>query len=235
MAIANKDVKKIVGNSKRMRAAQNHIVVNPVTAAEAIAALRKFKATKFDQTVNVVFHLGIDPKAADQALRGSIALPHGIGKTARVIAFCGSDKVAAAKAAGAVEAGSDDLVAKVEGGWMEFDVAIASPDMMRVVSKLGKVLGPKGLMPSPKAGTVTPNVADAVKEYAAGKQEYRNDDGGNIHGVIGKLSFKDDQLLDNLNAFVQTILKAKPASSKGLYVKKCVVAACMSPGVPVAV
>ena len=235
MAIANKDVKKIVGNSKRMRAAQSHIVVNPVTAAEAIAALRKFKATKFDQTVNVVFHLGIDPKAADQALRGSIALPHGIGKTARVIAFCGSDKVAAAKAAGAVEAGTDDLVAKVEGGWMEFDVAIASPDMMRVVSKLGKVLGPKGLMPSPKAGTVTPNVADAVKEYAAGKQEYRNDDGGNIHGVIGKLSFKDDQLLDNLNAFVQTILKAKPASSKGLYVKKCVVAACMSPGVPVAV
>jgi len=235
MAIANKDVKKIVGNSKRMRAAQSHIVVNPVTAAEAIAALRKFKATKFDQTVNVVFHLGIDPKAADQALRGSIALPHGIGKTARVIAFCGSDKVAAAKAAGAVEAGADDLVAKVEGGWMDFDVAIASPDMMRVVSKLGKVLGPKGLMPSPKAGTVTPNVADAVKEYAAGKQEYRNDDGGNIHGVIGKLSFKDDQLLDNLNAFVQTILKAKPASSKGLYVKKCVVAACMSPGVPVAV
>jgi large subunit ribosomal protein L1 len=235
MAIANKDVKKIVGNSKRMRAAQSHIVVNPVTAAEAIAALRKFKATKFDQTVNVVFHLGIDPKAADQALRGSIALPHGIGKTARVIAFCGSDKVAAAKAAGAIEAGSDDLVAKVEGGWMDFDVAIASPDMMRVVSKLGKVLGPKGLMPSPKAGTVTPNVADAVKEYAAGKQEYRNDDGGNIHGVIGKLSFKDDQLLDNLNAFVQTILKAKPASSKGLYVKKCVVAACMSPGVPVAV
>ena len=235
MAIANKDVKKIVGNSKRMRAAQSHIVVNPVTAAEAIAALRKFKATKFDQTVNVVFHLGIDPKAADQALRGSIALPHGIGKTARVIAFCGSDKVAAAKAAGAIEAGSDDLVAKVEGGWMEFDVAIASPDMMRVVSKLGKVLGPKGLMPSPKAGTVTPNVADAVKEYAAGKQEYRNDDGGNIHGVIGKLSFKDDQLLDNLNAFVQTILKAKPASSKGLYVKKCVVGACMSPGVPVAV
>jgi large subunit ribosomal protein L1 len=235
MAIANKDVKKIVGNSKRMRAAQSHIVVNPVTAAEAIAALRKFKATKFDQTVNVVFHLGIDPKAADQALRGSIARPPGIGNTARVIAFCGSDKVAAATAAGAVEAGSDDLVAKVEGGWMEFDVAIASPDMMRVVSKLGKVLGPKGLMPSPKAGTVTPNVADAVKEYAAGKQEYRNDDGGNIHGVIGKLSFKDDQLLDNLNAFVQTILKAKPASSKGLYVKKCVVAACMSPGVPVAV
>jgi large subunit ribosomal protein L1 len=232
MAIAKK---KVIGNSKRMRAANEHAVKSAVSAQEAIAALRKFKATKFDQTVNVVFHLGIDPKAADQALRGSIALPHGIGKSARVIAFCGSDKVAAAKAAGAIEAGADDLVAKIEGGWMDFDVAVASPDMMRVVSKLGKVLGPKGLMPSPKAGTVTPNVGDAVKEYAAGKQEYRNDDGGNVHGVIGKLSFKDEQLVDNLNAFVQTILKAKPASAKGQYVKKCVVAGCMSPGVPVAV
>ena len=234
MAI-KKEVKKTIGNSKRMRTANEHAVTTAVAPAEAIAALRKFKATKFDQTINVVFHLGIDPKAADQALRGSIALPHGIGKSARVVAFCGSDKVAAAKAAGAVEAGADDLVAKIEGGWMDFDVAVASPDMMRVVSKLGKVLGPKGLMPSPKAGTVTPNVPEAVKEYAAGKQEYRNDDGGNIHGVIGKMSFKDEQLVDNLNAFVQTILKAKPASAKGLYVKKCVVAACMSPGVPVAV
>ena len=234
MAI-KKDVKKTIGNSKRMRTANEHAVTTAVAPAEAMAALRKFKATKFDQTINVVFHLGIDPKAADQALRGSIALPHGIGKSARVVAFCGSDKVAAAKAAGAVEAGADDLVAKIEGGWMDFDVAVASPDMMRVVSKLGKVLGPKGLMPSPKAGTVTPNVAEAVKEYAAGKQEYRNDDGGNIHGIIGKMSFKDDQLVDNLNAFVQTILKAKPSSAKGLYVKKCVVAACMSPGVPVSV
>ena len=234
MAI-KKDVKKTIGNSKRMRTANEHAVTTAVAPAEAIAALRKFKATKFDQTINVVFHLGIDPKAADQALRGSIALPHGIGKSARVVAFCGSDKVAAAKAAGAVEAGADELVAKIEGGWMDFDVAVASPDMMRVVSKLGKVLGPKGLMPSPKAGTVTPNVAEAVKEYAAGKQEYRNDDGGNVHGIIGKLSFKDDQLVDNLNAFVQTILKAKPSSAKGQYVKKCVVAACMSPGVPVSV
>jgi large subunit ribosomal protein L1 len=234
MAI-KKDVKKTIGNSKRMRTANEHAVTTAVAPAEAIAALRKFKATKFDQTINVVFHLGIDPKAADQALRGSIALPHGIGKSARVVAFCGSDKVAAARAAGAVEAGADELVAKIEGGWMDFDVAVASPDMMRVVSKLGKVLGPKGLMPSPKAGTVTPNVAEAVKEYAAGKQEYRNDDGGNIHGIIGKMSFKDDQLVDNLNAFVQTILKAKPSSAKGLYVKKCVVAACMSPGVPVSV
>ena len=227
--------KKVVGSGKRMRACNENAVKSPVAPADAVAALRKFKAPKFDQTINIVFHLGIDPKAADQALRGSIALPHGIGKSARVVAFCGPDKVAAAKAAGAIEAGADELVAKIEGGWMDFDVAVASPDMMRVASKLGKVLGPKGLMPSPKAGTVTPNVAEAVKEYAAGKQEYRNDDAGNVHGVIGKMSFSDDKLVDNLNAFVQAILKAKPSTAKGTYVKKCVVAGCMSPGVPVAV
>ncbi len=228
-------IKKPLGNGKRMRACNEHAVKNPVNAAEAIAALRKFKAPKFDMTVNVVFHLGIDPKAADQAIRGSVALPHGIGRTARVVAFCPSDKIAAAKAAGAVEAGAEELVAKIEAGWMDFDVAVASPDMMRVVSKLGKVLGPKGLMPSPKAGTVTPNVPEAVKEYAAGKQEYRNDDSGNVHGVIGKMSFKDDQLVDNLNAFVETILKVKPSSAKGQYVKKCVVAGCMTPCVPVSI
>ncbi len=232
MAIAKK---KIIGNSKRMRAANEHAVTTAVSPADAIAALRKFKAPKFDQTINVVLHLGIDPKAADQAIRGSVALPHGTGKSARVIAFCPSDKVAAAKAAGAVDAGAEDLVAKIEGGWMDFDVAVASPDMMRVVSRLGKVLGPKGLMPSPKAGTVTPNVAEAVKEYAGGRQEYRNDDGGNVHGIIGKMSFKDDQLLENLNTFLQTIMKVRPSSAKGQYVKKCVVAACMSPGVPVIV
>lgn len=227
--------KKVIGNSKRMRASNEATLAQPVDAATAIATLRKFKAPKFDQTVNVVLHLGIDPKAADQAIRGSISLPHGTGKTSRVVAFCAGDKVAAAKAAGAVEAGAEDLVAKIEGGWMEFDVAVASPDMMRVVSRLGKVLGPKGLMPSPKAGTVTPNVADAVKEYGAGKQEYRNDDGGNVHAIIGRMSFKDDQLVDNFNAFVQNIVKVKPAAAKGHYIKKCVVAACMSPSVQVAV
>jgi large subunit ribosomal protein L1 len=221
--------------SKRMKANLAAVPSGPQDVDAAVKALKKLKATKFDQTVNVVFNLGIDPKQADQLVRGSIALPHGIGKSARVICFCNADKVAAAKAAGAIEAGAEDLAQKVEAGWFDFDVAIASPDMMRVVSRLGKVLGPKGLMPSPKAGTVTPDVAGAVKEYAAGKQEYRNDDGGNVHGVIGKLSFKDEQLVDNLNAFVQTILKAKPASAKGQYVKKCVVAGCMSPGVPVAV
>lgn len=221
--------------SKRNKANEALIPDAPLQIPAAIAALKKFKAPKFDQTVNVVVNLGIDPKQADQALRGSISLPKGIGKSARVVCFCPSDKVAAAKAAGAVEAGAEELVAKIEGGWFEFDVAVASPDMMRVVSKLGKVLGPKGLMPSPKAGTVTPDVASAVREYAAGKQEYRNDDGGNIHCVIGKMSFSESDLTANLEAFIATINKIKPASSKGLYIKKCVISATMSPGVQIAV
>jgi len=221
--------------SKRRKANLAAATKNVHSPAEAVAALRKFKTPKFDQTVNICVHLGIDPKQADQLIRGSIGLPHGTGKTSRVVCFCQSDKVAAAKAAGAVEAGSDDLVAKIEGGWMEFDVAVASPDMMRVVSKLGKVLGPKGLMPSPKAGTVAPDVIGAVKEYANGKQEFRNDDGGNVHGIIGKLSFADAKLVENLEAFIANIQKAKPASAKGTYVKKCTIAACMSPGVQVSV
>ncbi|MFM7133252.1 MAG: 50S ribosomal protein L1 [Planctomycetota bacterium] len=220
--------------SKRRKANLAAATESALSPAEAIAALRKFKNPKFDQTVNIVLHLGIDPKQADQALRGSIGLPHGTGKTARVVCFCNSDKAAAAKAAGAVEAGADDLVAKIEGGWMDFDVAVASPDMMRVVSRLGKVLGPKGLMPSPKAGTVAPDVIGAVKEYANGKQEYRNDDGGNVHGVIGKMSFPDSKLVENLEAFVANINKVKPASAKGQYIKKCVVAGCMTPGVQIA-
>lgn len=202
-----------------------------VSIEEAVGKLREFKAPKFDQTVNAVAHLGIDPKQADQALRGSISMPHGIGKSATVIAFCPSEKIDEAKAAGAVEAGADDLVEKVAGGWMDFDVAIATPDMMRVVSRLGKVLGPKGLMPSPKAGTVTPNVGEAVKEYGAGKQEYRNDEGGNVHCILGKMSFSDEQLTDNLRHFIETIDKVRPASSKGHYLKRLVVSGTMTPGV----
>jgi large subunit ribosomal protein L1 len=208
---------------------------DPQDIQSAVKALKKFKATKFDQSVNVVVHLGIDPKQADQAIRGSISLPKGTGKTARVVCFCSGDKVAAAKANGAIEAGAEDLVAKVEGGWADFDVAIASPDMMRHIAKLGKVLGPKGLMPSPKAGTVTPNVVEAVKEYAAGKQEYRNDDGGNVHCVIGKMSFSEADLAVNLEAFIATINRIKPASSKGQYIKKCVISGTMTPGIQIVV
>ena len=221
--------------TKRQKANLDMLPENPVPAEEAVKVLKGFKATKFDQSVNVVASLGIDPKQADQALRGSIAMPKGIGRSARVIAFCNSDKADAAVEAGAAEAGGEELVNKVMGGWTEFDVAIASPDMMRFVGRLGKVLGPKGLMPSPKAGTVTPDVTTAVAEFAAGKQEYRNDDGGNIHLVIGKMSFSEADLFENLNHFLETVEKIKPASTKGVYLKKVVVSGTMTPGVEIAV
>lgn len=219
---------------KRTRTNNSLRPTDPMVLSEAVLKLREFKGPNFDQTVNAVVHLGIDPKQADQALRGSISLPHGIGKSARVIAFCPDDKVEDAKSAGAIEAGGEELVKKVDGGWFEFDVAVATPDMMRVVSKLGRVLGPKGLMPSPKAGSVTPNIADAVKEYSAGKQEYRNDDGGNVHCVVGKMSFSDEQLLGNLEHFAEMIEKIRPAATKGTYLKRFVISATMTPGIEIA-
>lgn len=224
-----------MSKGKRNRANQELRPTEPMDLPSAVAKLREFKAPKFDQTVNAVVHLGIDPKQADQALRGSISMPNGIGKSARVIAFCPSEKVEEAMEAGAVEAGGDDLVAKVDGGWFDFDVAIATPDMMRVVSRLGKVLGPKGMMPSPKAGTVTPKVGEAVREYSAGKQEYRNDDGGNVHCIVGKMSFTDEQLVGNLEHFADTIEKIRPSSAKGAYVKKFVISGAMTPGIEIAV
>jgi large subunit ribosomal protein L1 len=220
-------------NSKRHRGNLELKPEGQIPPPEAVAALKKFKGPKFDQTVNVVMHLGIDTAQAEQALRGSISLPHGIGKSKRVIAFCQSDKVQAALAAGAVKAGGEDLVSEIEKGWMDFDVAVASPDMMRVISKLGKVLGPKGLMPSPKAGTVTPNVGEAVKEYAAGKVEYRADKGGNIHAVIGKMSFPERSLVENLEHFVHAIERARPATAKGQYIKRITISGAMTPGVDV--
>jgi large subunit ribosomal protein L1 len=207
----------------------------PVPLAEAIRRVKAFKPLKFDQSIEIVVQLGIDPKQADQTVRGAVSLPHGIGKTKRVIAFCGEDQVAAAKEAGAVEAGGEELVKKIESGWMDFDVAVASPDMMRLVARLGKVLGPKGLMPSPKSGTVTPKVADAVREFAAGKVEFRNDAGGNVHAVIGKQSFPAEKLQENTEAFINHLLRLKPASAKGQYVKKVAISGTMTPSVLVAV
>jgi large subunit ribosomal protein L1 len=201
--------------------------------AQAVDALKKFKGPKFDQTVNVVMHLGIQPEQADQAIRGSVSLPNGIGVKKKVVAFCNETYAKAAKEAGAIEAGAEDLVAKIEQGFMDFDVAVATPDMMRIVSKLGKVLGPKGLMPSPKAGTVAADIVTAVKEYSAGKVEFRNDKGGNIHAVIGKMSFKPDALAQNLEHFIKHIEKMRPSTAKGTYIKKCVVAGCSTPGVEI--
>ncbi len=209
---------------------------DPVPLVEAVNRVKSFKKTKFDQTIELCLHLGIDTKQADQMLRGAISLPHGVGGAAkRVIAFVSSDKVAAAKAAGAVEAGAEELVKKIEEGWMDFDVAIAEPAMMRVVAKLGKQLGPKGLMPSPKAGTVTPQVAQAVKEFAAGKVEYRSDAGGNIHAPVGKHSFSPEQLVENAQMLIDHIVKIKPAASKGAYIKRVTLSATMSPSVAVQV
>ena len=222
---------------KRYKADAERATKEPVPLVEAVNRVKSFKKTKFDQTVDLCLHLGVDPKQADQMLRGAISLPHGVGGAAkRVVAFVPDDKVEEAKAAGAVEAGSEELVKKIEGGWTDFDVAVAEPAMMRVVAKLGKQLGPKGLMPSPKAGTVTPNVPQAVKEFAAGKVEYRTkDEGGNIHVPIGKHSFEPQQLVDNAQAMIDHIVKIKPASAKGTYLKKVTLSATMSPAVAVQV
>ncbi len=220
--------------NKRGKANEALIPQSTMPPAEAIAALKKFKGPKFDQTVEVVMFLGLDTRQADQNLRGSVSLPNGIGKAKKVVAFCQSDVVDDALAAGAIKAGGEELVNEIAAGWMDFDVAVASPDMMRVASKLGKVLGPKGLMPSPKNGTVTPRVAEAVKEFAAGKVEFRADKSGNIHAVIGKMSFADKDLLENLEHFIGTIEKAKPATVKGVYVKKISVSGTMTPGVQIA-
>ena len=199
--------------------------------ADAVKAVKAFKPTKFDPTIELVMHMGIDPKQPDQILRGAISLPHGVGASKKVIAFCDGDNIDKAKAAGAIEAGADELIKKVNDGWTEFDVALATPNMMRAVSRLGRVLGPQGKMPSPKSGTVVEDVATAVREYAAGKLEFRNDDGGNIHVVVGKASFDEKRLIENAEAFLAHVQKIKPASAKGVYIKKACLAATMSPSV----
>lgn len=222
----------VVTRSKRYKKAAEKARESAVAIDEGIDLLKSFAPTKFDQSVELIFSLGIDAKQADQAIRSSVSLPHGIGKAKRVICFCPDHLVEQAKAAGAIKAGGQALVEEVEKtNFTDFDVAISSPDMMRFVGKLGKVLGPKGLMPSPKAGTVTADVATAIKEYAAGKVEFRNDSGGNVHCVVGKLSFDKAKLAGNIQAMIDTIRRLKPATSKGHYIKKVVLKSSMSPAV----
>ena len=219
---------------KRYREAAKLIPAAPIAIEAALPVLKQMKkagGTKFDETVNIVIHLGIDAKQADQSVRGALSLPKGIGKTNKVIAFVQGANIDVAKAAGAVEAGADELVAKVNGGWTEFDVAIATPDMMPKIARLGKVLGPQGKMPSPKAGTVTTDVATAVREYTAGKIEFRNDAGGNVHAVIGKMSFSDQDLAANAHALINVLRKMKPVTAKGVYIKGVTMHSSMSPGV----
>jgi len=217
--------------SRRYEAMGEKLPSGKVSVSEAVKALKGLPPARFDQTVEIVMHLGIDPKQADQALRGSVSLPHGIGKQRKVIAFCDGGDVDKAKAAGAVEAGGDDLIQKVQDGWMDFDVAVATPATMRSVSRLGRILGPQGKMPSPKSGTVVDDVEQAVKEFAAGKVEYRNDDGGNIHAVVGRLSFDEAPLVENIEAFCGHIRRLRPASAKGTYMRRVCVSATMSPSV----
>jgi len=221
---------------KRYKEAAKHMPAAPVAIEAAFPVLKQMKTaggTKFDETVNLVIHLGIDAKQADQMVRGAVSLPKGIGKTNRVIAFVQGGNIDAARAAGATEAGADELIAKVNGGWSDFDVAVATPDMMPKIARLGKVLGPQGKMPSPKAGTVTTDVATAVKEYTAGKIEFRNDAGGNIHAVIGKISFSDHDLAANANTLINTLRKMKPTTAKGVYIKRMTLHSSMSPPIPI--
>jgi large subunit ribosomal protein L1 len=206
----------------------------PQPVAKAVNILKQFNNRKFDQSVEIAMRLGVDAKQADQIVRGSIVLPHGIGKTLRVVVFAKNEAAAAATAAGADEVGAEDLAKKIKEGWTDFDACIAAPDMMGLVGPLGKVLGPRGLMPSPRAGTVTPDVAKTVKEYKAGKVEFRNDAGGIVHAVVGKLSFDEQKLVENINAFIHHIQGIKPHTVKGHYIKSISVSATMSPGVFVA-
>lgn len=211
-----------------------HPGATPVPVDQAVTLLKQYNNVKFDQSVDVAVRLGIDPKQADQIVRGSIVLPHGIGKTLRVVVFAKGDLAEQAKAAGADEVGGEDLAKKIRDGWTEFDACIAAPDMMGIVGPLGRVLGPRGLMPSPRAGTVTPDVGKTVKEYKAGKVEFRNDAGGNVHAVVGKLSFDPQKLIENIQAFIHHIQNMKPHSVKGQYVRGISVSATMSPGVKIA-
>lgn len=217
--------------SKRYRKDFDRHTPQPLPLDEAVRRLKSFSATRFDQSVDIVCVLGIDPKQADQMIRGSVSLPRGIGSTKRVIAFCPESEVPAARAAGAVEVGADELIDKVAKGWMDFDVAVAHPSLMGKISKLGRVLGPQGKMPSPKTGTVTTEVARAVREYSAGKVEFRNDAGGNVHAVVGKMSFDEQALKENITAFVEHIRRLRPASARGQYLKKVCISGTMTPSV----
>lgn len=218
--------------SKRLRAlAKKAPSKSTLPLEEAVALLKTFNNTKFDQTVEVTMRLGIDAKQADQLVRGSIVLPHGIGKSLRVIVFAKGDKIDEAKAAGADEVGGPELAQRIKEGWTDFDVCIAAPDMMGAVGPLGKILGPRGLMPSPRAGTVTIDIGKTVKEYKAGKVEFRNDSAGIVHGVAGKLSFDADKLVENIRVFMNYVLSLKPAAVRGQYVKSLSISATMSPGI----
>ena len=216
---------------KKYQAARQQVPTRPHKIEEAVPLIQKVKYTKFDETVELSVRLGVDPKHSDQMVRGTVVLPHGLGKAKRVLVIANAEKQREAKDAGADEAGGEELVDKINGGWMDFDAVVATPDMMRAVGKLGKVLGPRGLMPNPKTGTVTLDISKAVQEIKAGKVEFRVDKTGIIHAPVGKSSFPSDSLVANAHALVDSIVKAKPSAAKGKYLKSVTLSSTMGPGV----
>ena len=216
---------------RKYQAAREQVPVRPHTVEEAVPLIQKVKYSKFDETVELSIRLGVDPKHADQMVRGTVVLPHGLGKSKTVLVIANPDKQREAREAGADEVGGEEVVDRILGGWQAFDAVVATPDMMRAVGKLGKVLGPRGLMPNPKTGTVTPDVAKAVQEIKAGKVEFRVDKAGVVHAPIGKVSFPAGNLIANAHALMDSIVKAKPSAAKGRYVKSVTMSSTMGPGV----
>lgn len=221
----------VARSGKKIRQARAQVEKRPYAMDEATALLKKVHFTKFDETVELALNLGVDPKHADQMVRGTVVLPHGLGKSVRVVAIAGGEKVKEAEAAGADFVGGDDLVQKIQQGWMDFDAVIATPDMMKSVGRLGRVLGPRGLMPNPKTGTVTFDVGKAIQETKAGKVEFRVEKGGIIHTAVGKVSFDAAKLAENARALIGAVVRAKPAAAKGRYVKKITLSSTMGPGI----
>jgi large subunit ribosomal protein L1 len=220
-------------HGKKYRQAAEKVEARPYPLKEAVELAGQVKYVKFDETLEIAMRLGVDPKHADQMVRGTVVLPHGLGTVSRVLVFASGDKLREAEEAGADVVGGDELAKRIEGGWLEFDSVVATPDMMRVVGRLGKVLGPRGLMPNPKAGTVTTDVARAVQEIKAGKVEFRVDKTGIIHAPVGKLSFGPQQLRDNAEALIGAVLKAKPSAAKGKYLRGVSLSSTMGPGIQV--
>jgi large subunit ribosomal protein L1 len=220
-------------HGKKFTAAAAQVQDREYSIEEAIPLIQKVKYAKFDETVEMAMRLGVDPKHADQMVRGTVVLPHGLGKSKKVLVIAGADKQKEAADAGADHVGGDEIVEKIVGGWMDFDAVVATPDMMRAVGKLGKVLGPRGLMPNPKTGTVTPDIAKAVKEIKAGKVEFRVDKTGIVHAPVGKLSFPPQSLIENAHALVDSVVKAKPSAAKGKFLRSVTMSSTMGPGIQI--
>ncbi|MBA2604603.1 MAG: 50S ribosomal protein L1 [Acidobacteria bacterium] len=220
-------------SGKKFAAARQQVTDRALSIEDAIPLMQKVKFAKFDETVEIAIRLGVDPKHADQMVRGTVVLPHGLGRTKRVLAIAGADKQKEAQEAGADFVGGEEIVEKIQGGWMEFDAVVATPDMMRAVGKLGKVLGPRGLMPNPKTGTVTPDISKAVREIKAGKVEFRVDKTGIVHAPVGKISFAPETLIENTHALVESVIKAKPSAAKGKYLRSVTMSSTMGPGIQI--